>query len=52
MRCSQALAGLTLLLFAGVLFVATGCKQESPPEPGGEKQSAYQEVTVEISGMT
>ncbi len=52
MRFSQRLASIVALMFVSVLFMATGCKQKVPSEPGGEKTSAYQEVTVEVSGMT
>jgi hypothetical protein len=51
MRCSQRLASTVALLFVGALFMAAGCKQDSPSEPSGEKSSAYPEVTVEVSGM-
>jgi hypothetical protein len=52
MRCSQRLASTVALVFVGALFMAAGCKQDSPSGPAGEKSSAYQEVTVEVSGMT
>jgi hypothetical protein len=52
MRCSQRLASIVAFLIIGVLFMAGGCKQETPLEPGGEKTTAYQKVTVEVSGMT
>ena len=52
MRCSQRRASIASLVFVGALFMAAGCKQESPSEPGGATSSAFQEVTVEVSGMT
>ena len=51
MRCSQRLASIVSLMFVGVLFIA-GCKQESPSAPSGEDKSAFQDVTVEVTGMT
>lgn len=51
MRYFQRLASIVSFVFVGVLFMAAGCKQESASEPGGESPSAFQEVTVEISGM-
>lgn len=52
MRCSQRLASIASLVIVGALFMAAGCKQESPSEPGGATSSAFQEVTIEVSGMT
>ena len=41
---SPRMAGLTLFVIGGLLLSTTGCQQESQP--------AYQDVTVEVSGMT
>ena len=49
---SQRLPGLSALFVGATLLLAAGCKQDSPTGGSAPQSEGFQEVTLEVTGMT